>query len=296
MISPAANAIRQGLVRDALDDTPLTVKRKQWEMSARSERTPPGVKAKKVMIGGVSCLQCEPGKLLSDKVIVYCHGGGLAEGSVDTFRVWTSRLALHIGCRVISVDYRLAPENPFPAAIIDVLAVCEALPVAYGTRTFCIGADSTGCVLALHVMLKLKRTHSAYPDSAFLLSPSVDFTFSNASYEANRDRDPFVSLDVLEHYSKLYAGEQNLADPEVSPLLAYFEDMPPTIVLVDDAEILLDDAKRIVDKILTSGGKASLLLSHGLWHVWPIWGKFPESMSALDSIKQHFLLADSTSI
>jgi len=287
MISPSAKAIRDNLARDVVDDTPLAAKREQWEDSERLVPTPTGVSVQKAEIAGVSCLQCEPAKLNSHKVIVYCHGGGLVAGSAATFRVWTSRLALHMGCRVISIDYRLAPENPYPAAVNDVLAVCKSMVTYNNSDGFCIGADSTGCILALHAMLNLKRANGVYPNSAFLLSPSIDLTFSGASIDANASRDPLVSLAVLKQCAKWYAGNKDLSNPDISPLFAHFNDMPPTLAMVDDSEILLDDARRLVEKITASGGIAKLLVSHGLWHVWPAWGDFPESVAALDDIKQH---------
>jgi len=206
MISPSAKAIRDTLVREVMDDTPLTVKREQWEKSARLIPTPAGVSISNVTVGGVACLQCEPDQLYTNSVIVYCHGGGLVEGSAETFRVWASRMALHVGCRAICVDYRLAPENPYPAAINDVLAVCKSLKVENRAERYCIGADSSGCNLALLAMLKLNDTEEHYPVSAFFLSPSVDFTFSSASIETNAAKDLVVSLDVLKQYANYYAG------------------------------------------------------------------------------------------
>ena len=290
MISPPAKAIRDNLRREVLDDTPLTVKRQQWETSAQQIPTPYGVNVNKIRIGGVACLQCEPYQLTSNGVIVYCHGGGLVEGSAETYRVWTSRLALHTGCCVISIDYRLAPENPYPAAINDVLAVCNSLNIENSSNTFCIGADSTGCTLALLAMLKLRDTNANCPSRAFLLSPSIDLTFSSASIKTNATKDLTVSLDVLRQYAKYYAGNRDLNDPDISPLLADMQGIPPTLVMVDDSEILLDDAKRLVHKITKSGGTARLVLSNGLWHVWPAWGDFPESTRALDDIKQHIFV------
>jgi len=287
MISPSAKAIRDNLVREILDDTPLAVKREQWEESTRQIPTPAGVSTRKIKIGGVSCLQCEPNNLCNNRIIVYCYGGGLVEGSVETFRVWTSRLALHMGCRVISIGYRLAPENPYPAAINDVLAVCDSLVAENSSENFCIGADSSGCVLALQAMLSLKSTNGMRPSSAFLLSPSVDLTFSGASVYANAARDLVVSLDVLSQCANWYAGNEDLSNPNISPLFANLHGIPPTLVMVDDSEILLDDATRLIEKITASGGLAKLIVSHGLWHVWPTWGDFPESNTALDDIRQH---------
>lgn len=288
MISKCARKIRSGLVRDVLDDTPIVLKRKQWEDSARIQSTPSGVNIRYLNSGGVPCLLCQPDKQKSNMTIVYCHGGGLVEGSVETHRIWTCRLALHTGCRVLSVQYRLAPEHPYPAAVNDVISVCKALASNVDfAGGFCIGADSTGCLLGLLALLKLKSHHGNEPSGAFFLSPSIDMTFSGLSIEYNASLDPLVSVDVLRHYSELYAGSRDMNDPDISPLFAELQGVPPILLMVDDHEILLDDTIRLASRLIDAGGMAKLHVTQGLWHVWPIWGEFPESTIALDMIDRH---------
>lgn len=143
MISQCAREIRDGLVRGVLDETPIELKRKQWEDFAREQPTPFGANVQSLDLAGVPCLLCTAVQPGSDTTIVYCHGGGL-EGSVETHRAWTCRLALHTGCKVLSVQFRLAPEYPYPAAVEDVLSVCNALASSKSfDGRFCIGADST---------------------------------------------------------------------------------------------------------------------------------------------------------
>lgn len=290
LISVAAQKIRSTLVRDVLDDTPIAVKREQWEESTRKLPTPEGVDVCNLYVGGVHCLLCTPRQQISNKVVVYCHGGGLVEGSVETFRVWTARLALHTGCRILSVDYRLAPEFPYPAALEDVLSVCRSVQqdIEFASD-FCIGADSTGCALGLAALLNLKPFKDARPYSMFLLSPSIDMTFSGESAVYNSLRDPFVSLAVLKHYAQLYAGGEDFRNPDISPLFGDFYGLPPMLVLVDNHEILLDDSVRLVQRVKSYAGLANLHVSEGLWHVWPAWGEFPESTIALDMIRQQVL-------
>lgn len=275
--------------------TPIAVKRAQWEESTRLQLTPDGVSAVKVLIGDVPCLLCAPMVLESEEVIVYCHGGGLVEGSAETFRVWTSRLALHTGRRVISVDYRLAPEHPYPAAVEDVISVCRSL-LSHSDYSggISIGGDSTGCILALAALFNLRPHHHYNVHSGFLLSPSIDLTFSGDSIEKNASLDPVVSLDVLKHYADLYACGKELSDPGISPLFADLKELPPLLVMVDDNEILLDDTIRLVKKVTSSAGIAELHVVNGLWHVWPAWGEFAESTMALSRIRKHMLSAGLT--
>ncbi len=289
MISQSARKIRGGLVRDVLDETPIELKRKQWEVFAREQPTPSGVNVQHLELAGVPCLLCTGEQPSSNTMIVYCHGGGL-EGSVETHRTWTCRLALHTGCKVLSVQYRLAPEHPYPAGVEDVLSVCNALTFDKSfAGSFCIGADSTGCILGLLALIKLKSQKSIKPGSAFFLSPSIDLTFSGASIESNASLDPLVSLDVLRHYAKLYAAGKDMYDSEISPLFAQLRDIPPILIMADDQEILLDDATRLARNVTDAGGIAKLHLTHGLWHAWPMYGDFPESAIALDLISQHVL-------
>ena len=290
MISEAAQKIRSTLVRDILDTTSITAKRDQWEEATRVLATPSGVNARKILVGGVPCLLCAPMVSEFDDVIVYCHGGGLVEGSAETFRIWTCRLALHTGCRVISVDYRLAPEHPYPAAIEDTISVCRMLS---SDANYCggisVGGDSSGCILALAALFYLRTHHQNNVQSGFLLSPSIDLTFSGDSVKKNAALDPVVSLSVLKHYADLYACGRELSDPVISPLFADLKGLPPLLVTVDDNEILLDDATRLVAKITSSGGIADLHLANGLWHVWPAWGEFTESTMVLSRIRQHIM-------
>ncbi len=287
MISQCARKIRDDLSRDVLDETPIALKRKQWEDSAREQPTPSGVNVRHLNLAGVPCLLCECEQPKSNTTIVYCHGGGL-EGSVETHRAWTCRLALHTACKVLSVQFRLAPEHPYPAAVEDVLSVCNELASnACFAGGLCIGADSTGCLLGLLALIKLKANNSIKPNCAFFLSPSIDLTFSGASIESNASLDPVVSLDVLRHYSELYADGRDMHHSDISPLFAELQGIPPILLLADDHEILLDDATRLAEYVTNAGGKAKLHVTQGLWHVWPIWGDFPESVIALDMIRQH---------
>ncbi len=288
MISHAAKSIKDTLTRDVLDETPIELKRQQWEAAARRQSSPKTVKIRYLESGRVPCLLCIPEHQKSTTTIVYFHGGGLVEGSVETHRGWTCRLAEHTGCKVLSVDYRLAPEAPYPAAVNDVMSVCNALSSNVDiSDEICVGADSTGGVLALVALFTLNRRHGKKPKCAFLLSPSIDLTFSGDSFKTNASVDPLVSLDVLKHYTQLYAGSRDLRNPEISPLFANLHDIPPILIMADRQEILLDDATRLARRVEESGGISRLHVSQGLWHVWPLWGDFPESTIALNMISHH---------
>ncbi len=309
MVSAEAKLIRHSLCKDDLDSASLQQKREQWETASKAIPTPEGVTVQTVEIGGVLCSICtctdfksdlvdeRTGDKLenkvhinqrhTDKVIVYCHGGGL-EGSAETFRVWGARLALCTGCRVVLVDFRLAPENPFPAAINDVFSVCRSLATVLDDVTqIVIGADSTGSALGLASMVEFRQHKDINVVSGFFLSPSIDLTFSGDSIVSNHANDKLVSLLVLKHYARNYCDSEKLNNLLVSPLFADLSHLPPILVLVDDGELLLDDAKRLNKKLKEVGGTCDLRVTHGLWHAWPLWGEFPEASTSLDAIAEH---------
>lgn len=304
MISTEAKLIRDSLCKDDLDSASLQQKREQWETASKAISTPEGVAVQTVKIGGVSCLILTSDFIgerardnledkvcikqsQTDKVIVYCHGGGL-EGSAETFRVWGARLALCTGCRVVLIDYRVAPENPFPAAIDDVFSVCRALSsVLDNVSKMVIGADSTGSALGLASMVEFKQHKDVNVVSGFFLSPSIDLTFSGDSVVSNQANDKLVSLSVLKDYARKYCDNEKRSNPLVSPLFADLSHLPPMLVLVDDSELLLDDATRLKNKLNDVGGTCDLRVANGLWHAWPLWGEFPEASASLHAIAEH---------
>lgn len=287
-ISPEAQQLKLTLTRDTLDATTVFEKRAAWESAARLAILPEGVKIDVCQLQGITCEihTCQK-STPSNSVIAYLHGGGLVEGSVVTAREWCSRLAKASMHPVLAIDYSLAPEHPYPAAMNEVVAVCEAIVENSTYSLLSIGADSTGCVLALGALIQLRDNNKSMPSSCFLLSPSIDLSFSGNSITDNADRDLIVSYPVLAHYAKLYANDFNVRSPEISPLFADLHKLPPALMHADESELLLDDAVRLEKGILNAGGIASLLLTRDLWHAWPTWGDFPESRVAIEQIVKH---------
>ena len=287
--SEEAMRIRGELQRDDIGDMPVDEKRRQWEDSSKKTETPDGVNVHKVNLAGVRCLLLVPDyKSEPVDLIVYLHGGGLVEGSAETARVWCARIALATDAAVLVIDYRLAPEHPYPAAQDDTQAVLvEVMHSRQFDRVISIGADSSGSVLALQAMIDCRKAQQTLPASAFFLSPSLDLTFSGDSIDNNHTRDPVVSKAVLEYYATLYAGSGKRSMRELSPLFNDLSGLPATLVHVDEAEILLDDSRRFVSTLVSNGINAEMVLGKGLWHTWPCWGDFPESDHALKQIAGH---------
>lgn len=293
MISKEALRIRGSLQRDSISND-VVANRLAWEESARQIETPKEVGINIMLLAGVQCMSHKAqDEDDTDDLIVYIHGGGLVEGSIETSRHWCSRLAKATRKTVISIDYRLAPEHPYPAGLDDVLAVIHALNKNQPRAVIkSIGADSSGCNLLLGALFQLRKEGSELAQSVFLLSPSIDLTFSGDSFASNKDNDPFVSSDVLELYARYYAGGRDLSSQEISPIFGSFEKLPPMLVLVDSDELLLDDANRLTKRVRESAGFASLIVAQGLWHAWPTWGEFPEAQLALEQLAEHIQNSD----
>lgn len=217
-------------------------------------------------------------------VIYYLHGGGYVFGSPRTHRSLTYPLAVAARAPVFSLDYRLAPEHPCPAAIEDALAGWDYL-LAYGAKPaeIFVGGDSAGGGLALTLMQALKARGSAQPGGAFLYSPWTDLSASGASIVENDGVDSMFKADSIRRGGRRYAGALPPGDPRVSPLFGAFEGLAPLLIFASRHEVLLDDSTRVADKARSAGVHVDFRIEDGLVHVWPLFMPLmPESRRAID--------------
>lgn len=203
-------------------------------------------------------------------VILYCHGGGYTCGSLKYARILASKLALHTGLEVLSFEYRLSPENPYPAAIQDVMTVWEYLmKLGYGARDVVVAGDSAGGNLALELCLKLKEEKRFKPRSLILLSPWTDMTMTSKTYESCLKKDPMLTPAYINAVRGAYAGEEvDFSRTEFSPLFADFEGFPPTLIQVGTNEILLDDSRQLAKKMQKEGVLVKIEVYDDGWHVF----------------------------
>lgn len=205
--------------------------------------------------------------------VLYCHGGGYTCGQLGYARILASKLALCTGFDVLSFEYRLAPEHPYPAAPQDALAAWDYLMyMGYGARDIFVAGDSAGGNLALELCLKLKEQGRAQPRGLVLFSPWTDMTASGASYTENIDIDPMLTPDYIAAVRAAYLGPEIPASdwgkPCFSPLFADLRGLPPTLVQVGTNEILKSDSEGIVKAINKQGGYATLEVYEDCWHVF----------------------------
>lgn len=215
-------------------------------------------------------------------VILYCHGGGYSTGSSLYARTLTGKLAMATSMDVLSFDYRLAPENPYPAATEDAMSVWNFLMLlGYGARDIILAGDSAGGNLALSLTLKLKAEGRLLPRGLVLMSPWTDLTSSGESHETKAEIDPVLNAGYLADMIHNYAPDENLEDPFISPLFGDYEGFPPTYIQVGGNEILLDDSVRLYKKLLEANVSVKLDKFDGMWHVFQM-SPFKTAYEAMD--------------
>ncbi len=219
------------------------------------------------------------------EAVLYFHGGGYVIGSPRTHRTLTGKLSQTSDAVVKAIDYRLAPENPFPAALDDALAAYRALLENYPAEKIAVSGDSAGGGLAFALLLKLREEGLPMPACAAPISPWTDLTGQSATLVSLADKDPMVQKEPLLEMAALYHGKQSAKNPFVSPLFADLSGLPPLLVLVGSDETLLDDSRAIHKNAQSAGVQSTLEIWPDMIHVWPMFHTFlPEGAQALDKI------------
>lgn len=219
------------------------------------------------------------------KVLLYLHGGGYVQNTPKIHHALVARLVVCAGVRALYVDYRLAPEYPFPVALDDTVAAYKwLLRQDTPAQKIIFAGDSAGGGLAIAAMLRLQEEKLVLPAAAVLLSPWCDLTMNGQS--AIEDRDPIYSRQTFLSFGKLYASGVPLEHPLLAPLTATFKNMPPILIQAGELELLRDDAIRLASCLRDAGTAVQLSIYRGLWHVWQIYPSFmvPESQVAIDEI------------
>jgi epsilon-lactone hydrolase len=246
---------------------------------------PAEVEVVPVEIAGVACERFRPTGLPPQSgTLLYLHGGSYTAGSLASHRALTARIAQASACEAVAVAYRLAPEHPFPAGLDDAAAVYRQL-LADGTapETLVLVGDSAGGGLTTALLLRLRDDGVALPAGAVLLSPWLDLTMSSDAVTSIAEADPMLRADALSHAAASYAGD-NIHHPLISPVFADPAGLPPLLILVGTAEILLDDSRTFAERARAAGVEVDLDVEDDLIHVWPFIDGVPESAAAMDRI------------
>ncbi|MGP1283418.1 MAG: alpha/beta hydrolase [Parasphingopyxis sp.] len=222
-----------------------------------------------VELGGVPCEWIWDDATRDDAVLLYFHGGGYCVGSIATHRNLIAALAKASGVRALAVDYRLAPEHPFPAAVEDAVAVYAALlERGRDPSKIAVAGDSAGGGLSLALMLSARERGMPQPACAALLSPWTDMRASGESFRTRADADPMIVRDRLLVMVGRYIGAASTADPLASPLLADLSGLAPLLIHAGDAELLLSDSTDLAKRAEAAGVDVEIKVWDDMVHVF----------------------------
>jgi acetyl esterase/lipase len=276
---------------DALRSRPIPLdvswadRRKAMEEWQAGLEIPADVKTQAVDAGGVRAEWIWRPDSDLDRAILYLHGGGYAIGSIATHRYLMQAVSQASGARVLGIDYRLAPENPYPAAVEDAVTAWRwMLGQGLDARRCTIGGDSAGGGLTAATLLALRDRGIALPAAAVLLSPWTDLAGTGASVKTKAAEDPMVTEAGLKMMADAYLGGADARTPLASPLYANLSGLPPLFIQVGSAEILLDDATRIAERAKAAGVEVVLEPWEDMVHVFQAFPMLAESGQAIQKI------------
>jgi acetyl esterase/lipase len=259
------------------------------EKRSRFIRPIPGLDCQPVDAGGVPA-EWIGAQDTDNGALLYLHGGAYVIGSINTCRELAGRLARAAKRRVLAIDYRLAPENPYPAALDDTVAAYHwLLGEGVDPSQIVLAGDSAGGGLALAALLALRDAGQPLPAGAVCLSPWTDLALTGASIETQAQADPILAAHILRRHAQYYAGDRDLTTPLISPLYADLTGLPPLLFQVGTDEILLDDARRCAHKARQAGVEVSLDVYEGMFHVFQMVRFLPETKQSIRRIAEFVL-------
>lgn len=262
--------------------TDLVARRRFWHRLANLLWTAQGVRIETTEIAGLRAEWLTPAGAPPDRLLLFLHGGAYVLGGCATHRHFVSYIARAAGVKTLLPEYRLAPENPFPAAVDDAVRVYRAL-LADGSAAsnIAIGGDSAGGGLTMATLLALRDAGDRLPAAAFLLSPWLDLTASGESMTTRAAADPWFRPADLPAVAAHYCRPDEFRNPLVSPVYADLKGLPPLFIQVGADEILLSDSTRAADKVRAAGSEVELEIWPDLWHVFQSFvSVLPESREA----------------
>jgi acetyl esterase/lipase len=272
----------------ARPSAPRTVEqdRREWEAAARLTILPKAARFQGADAGGVKAEWMEMPPVNRERVFLLLHGGGYSSGSPRTHRKLAANLSRAAFARVLTPDYRLAPEHPFPAGVKDALkAYGWLLEQGIAADNIIVGGDSAGAGLALSMLLALRDAGAAMPRAAVLMSAWTDLTTSSPSHASHKKLDVQVTRQGLRDAGALYMDKRDPADPMASTLFADPAGLPPLLLQVGGDEVLLDDSRLFAERARAAGVEAIVRVFDGMWHVFQFHApELPEAQAAMNDI------------
>ena len=288
-MSMQAGLVRLGLrlLKNRNRRAPIAQIRRRLGAFERLTPGPPrGTVTKAIEAGGVTASSIATPASRSDRCLLFLHGGGYTTGAASNYRHFTWRLAAAARAQVLAIDYRLAPENPFPAALEDAVASYRWLLTDRpdGSRIAIVG-DSAGGGLAFALFLKLRDEGLALPAAIVALSPWTDLALTGASLAQNARADAVVDPHRAVEFAQAYLAGADPRTPYASPLYGDWRNAPPALIQVGADEVLRDDSVRMAEKLRASGCDVELEIWPGMPHVWHLLAPvLPEARRAIARI------------
>lgn len=278
--------IRKKLKNQNMATLPLHLHRKGMANFEKMAKIPKGVSFEKTDCDGIPAEWARPENLKSKGVILYLHGGAYAMGSIATHRALCANIAIASNTNCLSIDYRLAPENPYPCAIEDsVKAYHWLVKQGYAANKIVIAGDSAGGGLAIATLLKLKEDNIELPGAAVCLSPWLNLENDGSSVDTLSEKDPMIDVAAMDVFALHYAPKEKLKDHLISPIHGDYEGFPPIYIQASKSEILYDDTLVFEKKATAAGVKLKIDTWNKTVHVWQIFAFFlPEAKKAIKKI------------
>jgi monoterpene epsilon-lactone hydrolase len=264
----------------------LAERRAAFAPGDRPHPVPGDVLVTPVTAGGVPAYWLDAPGTDTGRVLLFLHGGGFELGSLSSDGELAARLGRASGMRVLFPEYRLVPEYPFPAAVEDVLAAWRWLRADQdpAPTSVALAGDSAGGGLAVALLVALRDAGEALPAAAVLMSPTVDLTSSGASMTERADQDPVSTPAMLRQFASAYLAGADPKAPLASPLFASLAGLPPLLVQVGTADLLLSDSERLAAAAAQAGVDVTLQVGEGLPHVYQLMLGTPEAAQATQEI------------
>jgi phosphinothricin tripeptide acetyl hydrolase len=270
MADRGIEAVRAHLAKLPPPETLTTAERRaQYERAERVFPTPADVKVEHVSVPATPAEWLRPPSATPGRVVLYLHGGGYVIGSPRSHRHLAAAIAGAAAASALLLDYRLAPEHPYPAALEDATAAYRWL-LAQGIApgSVVIAGDSAGGGLTVATLLALREARVPLPAAGVCISPWVDLTCSGGSYVTKADADPIVRRADVEQMARAYLGSTAPRAPLASPLFADLRGLPPLLIHVGSEEVLLDDAVQLAERARAAGVDTTLEVYERMIHVW----------------------------
>ena len=273
---------------NSIFDTELNVQRSRNDFEKFSQKFPfpEHVKEEKIDIDGIEAKWIYSEEDALGPIILYVHGGGYTLGSISIYRSLVAKIALSSKSKGLIYNYRLAPENPFPAGLEDSLTVYRwLLKQKIDPKKIVFAGDSAGGGLALAMLIALRDAGEPLPGGIICLAPWTDLTCTGETFHTKKRADPVLRSRLTRSAARMYLNGKDPTNPLISPLYADLHGLPPLLIQVGTEEILLSDSTCLAKKAADAGVEVTLEIWKDLFHVFQLFAPFiPESSQAIDHI------------